>query len=195
MATADPELDPTTLNEPGATGGGDYDGDDTNYMSPITTKTSTTRVDPDIEETSFIDDTNEKRRLLEEKEEDREYAETEIKRFFPRAKTSNFIAGVRKSFVEGVERVERIFLKLKRKGSREYTLLKDGEFDGKLPQTLKDSLGPRAEVIVEANDDQIVKKKTSKGRPMMKCKCASCGITKTRFLSEAKYRNLKGANE
>ena len=33
--------------------------------------------------------------------------------------------------------------------------------------------------------------KTSKGRPMMKCKCSSCGIIKTRFLSDADYRNLK----
>ena len=33
--------------------------------------------------------------------------------------------------------------------------------------------------------------KTSKGRPMMKCKCSSCGIIKTRFFSDADYRNLK----
>ena len=37
--------------------------------------------------------------------------------------------------------------------------------------------------------------KTAKGRPMMKCKCSSCGIIKTRFLSDADYRNLKMAKK
>ena len=73
MATAaDPDLDPTTLNEPGDDDGGhDDDGDDTLYLSPIT-KTSTTRpIDPyeGKEETSFggVDET--RPLLMEEMEE------------------------------------------------------------------------------------------------------------------------------
>ena len=87
---------------------------------------------------------------------DQDDAEKEIKRFFPYAKTSEFIKGVGRSISGGIEKV---FLKLKRAKAHEYILLPNGEFSEELPKGLKESLGPRAEEVVEANDGEISKRK------------------------------------
>ena len=151
MATAyDPDLDPTTLNEPGD---GD-DGDDTLYLSPIT-KTSTTRPnDPDEEdETSFggIDET--RPLLMEEMEIEQDEAWAKIRSRFPKVDTSKFTARL--------NQFKQVVVKLLRKGSKPYVLFKgDDELNDGLPDTIKNSLGPMAEEVVEANDGEITKRKT-----------------------------------
>ena len=151
MATADPDLDPTELNEPGATGGDD--GDDTLYLSPIATKTSTTRVDPDMEEeTSFTgDNLGETVPLIEEMEVDQDEAWAKIRARFPKVDTSKFTAGL--------NQFKQVVVKLIRKGSVPYEFFKGDEVNDRLPDTIKNSLGPSAAEIVEANDGQIAKKK------------------------------------
>ena len=156
MATAyDPDLDPTTLNEPGDDGGYD-DGDTTTYGTPLITYTSTTRFDPDEEETSFGGGDETRRPLLVKKvgemeiEQDKAWAR--IKSKFPKVDTSKLKASINEA--------GHVIVELFRKNSRPYTLLaKDDEVNEKLPPTIKNSLGPRAEEIVEANDGEIAKKK------------------------------------
>ena len=137
----DPELDPTKLNEPGATGGGD-EGDDTIYLSPIATKTSTTRVDPDMEEeTSFNEDTDETRPLIR-REGNRDYALDEIKRRFPKADTSKFMADT--------DKYGSVFLKLIRGNNpKKHYLFRGSEVNDKFPKTIKDSLGPSAAEVLD----------------------------------------------
>ena len=152
MATGydDPDLDPTTLNEVGDGDG----GDDTLYLSPIT-KTSTTRpIDPDYEEeeTSFggVDET--RPLLIEEMEIEQDEAWAKIRSRFPKVDPSKFTAGL--------DKFKQVVVKLMRKGSKSYVLFKgDDELNDRLPDTIKNSLGPRAEEVVEANDGVIAEKK------------------------------------
>ena len=148
MATADPELDPTKLNEPGAAGGDD--GDETLYLSPIT-KTSTTYEDPDDEEeTSFGGD--ETRPLIEEMEIEQDEAWARVKSKFPKVDTSKFRASIHEA--------GHVIVKLFIKNSKPHTLLlKDDEINDDLPKTIRDSLGPTSAEAVEANDGEIAKKK------------------------------------
>ena len=78
---------------------------------------------------------------------------TKIRSKFPKADTSKFIA----KFNE----FKQVVIPLLRKGSKPYMLFKgDGELNEKLPSTIKNSLGPSAEEVVEANDGEISKRKT-----------------------------------
>ena len=199
MATAyDPDLDPTTLNEPGD---GD-DGDDTLYLSPIT-KTSITRpTDPyEEEETSFggIDET--RPLLMEEMETEQDEAWAKIRSRFPKVDTSKFTARL--------NQFKQVVIKLLRKGSKPYVLFKgDDELNDGLPDTIKNSLGPMAEEVMEANDGEITKRKTMisklkdklrfhRGKPLKTPEESSQIETLEREIGEQEEEiaNLEGENE
>ena len=96
---------------------------------------------------------------------DQDYAEKEIKKYYPRADTSKFI-----TFLKDIGKGIKVpTISLNRRGAAEYVLI-DGEFKNfktkskKLPDKLKNALGPRAEEIVEDNDREITKIKESQNK-------------------------------
>ena len=197
MATAyDPDLDPTTLNEPGD---GD-DGDDTLYLSPIT-KTSTTRLPDEEDETSFggIDET--RPLLIGEMEIEQDEAWAKIRSRFPKVDTSKFTARL--------NQFKQVVVKLLRKGSKPYVLFKgDDELNDGLPDTIKNSLGPMAEEVMEANDGVIAEKKGlltkmketlkfQRGKPLKTPEERSQIETLEREIGEREEEiaNLEGKNE
>ena len=146
MATADPELDPTKLNEPGA-GGGD-DGDETLYLSPIT-KTSTTYEDPDDEEeTSFGGDET---RPLIERESDQDKAWYRIKSVFPKFNIA------KAKFIATMDEWGRVIVRLRRSNAKQYVFFKaDGDVNDEFMnlKDIRDNLGPTSAEAVEANDGE-----------------------------------------
>ena len=50
-------------------------------------------------------------------------------------------------------------VRMKRKGGKSYPLFKpDGELNEKLPKTIKESLGPSAEKVIEGNENEITRR-------------------------------------
>ena len=98
-------------------------------------------------ETSFIEGTDEHTPLITE-ESKRDEAWAEIKRKFPKVNTTKFTAII--------DEYDRVKVRLIRKGGKPALLFKpDGELNGKFPETIIKSLGPRAEDIVETNREEI----------------------------------------
>ena len=98
-------------------------------------------------ETSFIEGIDEHTPLITE-EEKRDKAWDRIKRNFPKVKTNKFTAII--------DEFDRVKLRLMRKGGKYHLLFnKDGEVNEKLGKTIIDELGPRAEDIVEAKEEEI----------------------------------------
>ena len=101
-------------------------------------------------ETSFIEGIDEHTPLITE-EENRDKAWDEIRRKFPKVSTSKFTATL--------DDIGRVFVKLIRSNAKPAPLFnKDGEVNEKLGKTVIEALGPRAEDIVEAKEEEITRR-------------------------------------
>ena len=103
-------------------------------------------------ETSFGGDMSDTISLIQ-RENKRDDAWARIKRKFPNFNSTN------SSFTASIDNYDQVIVKLKRLGGRSLPLFKaDGEINDKLPKTIKESLGPPADKIVETNEVEIVKR-------------------------------------
>ena len=103
------------------------------------------------EETSFIDDENTPLILREER---RDGAWERIREKYPKVNPAN------SSFTSDIDEYDRVVVRMKRKGGKSYPLFKpDGELNDKLPKTIKESLGPSAEKVIEANENEITRRR------------------------------------
>ena len=130
------------------------DDDDEGESIPMT---STSRRDrggfdnPNYEETSFNDDDN---TSLIQREENRDEAWERVKRKYPK------VNPVKSSFTAALDKFDRVVVRLKRQGGKVYQLFKtDGEPNDKLPKTIKDSLGPTYEEVIETNEREISRRR------------------------------------
>ena len=128
------------------------DDDDEGESIPMT---STSRRDrgyenPNYEETSFIDENT----PLIRREERRDDAWERIREKYPKVNPAN------SSFTSDIDEFDRVVVRMKRKGGKSYPLFKpDGELNEKLPKTIKDSLGPSAEKVIETNENEITRRR------------------------------------
>ena len=147
------EVDPTETDrdnpfEPTDPG----DDDDEGESIPMT---STSRRDrgfhnPNYEETSFIDENT----PLIRREERRDDAWERIRDKYPKVNPAN------SSFTSDIDEYDRVVVRMKRKGGKSYPLFKpDGELNEKLPKTIKESLGPSAEKVIETNEREITRRR------------------------------------
>ena len=103
------------------------------------------------EETSFIDDEN---TPLIQREERRDDAWERIREKYPKVNPAN------SSFTADIDEYDRVVVKLKRRSGKSYPLFKsDGEPNDKLPKTIKESLGPSAEKVIETNENEITRRR------------------------------------
>ena len=118
--------------------------------------TSTSRRDRgfdnrNYEETSFIDDDNTPLIRREERIDD---AWERIREKYPKVNPAN------SSFTSDIDEYDRVVVRMKRKGGKSYPLFKpDGELNEKLPKTIKESLGPTAEKVIEVNENEITRRR------------------------------------
>ena len=146
------EVDPTETDNPfEPTDPGD---DDEGEMIPMT---STSRRDMrqhgydnrNYEETSFIDENT----PLIRREERRDDAWERIREKYPKVNPAN------SSFTSDIDEYDRVVVRMKRKGGKSYPLFKpDGELNEKLPKTIKESLGPTAEKVIETDKRGITRR-------------------------------------
>ena len=147
------EVDPTETDrdnpfEPTDPG----DDDDEGESIPMT---STSRRDrgfhnPNYEETSFIDENT----PLIRREERIDDAWERIRDKYPKVNPAN------SSFTSDIDEYDRVVVRMKRKGGKSYPLFKpDGELNEKLPKTIKESLGPTAEKVIETNEREITRRR------------------------------------
>ena len=128
------------------------DDDDEGEMIPLT---STSRRDRgfdnrNYEETSFIDENT----PLIRREERRDDAWERIREKYPKVNPAN------SSFTSDIDEYDRVVVRMKRKGGKSYPLFKpDGELNEKLPKTIKESLGPSVEKVIEGNDNEITRRR------------------------------------
>ena len=100
-------------------------------------------------ETSFIEGIDEHTPLIT-KETKRDEAWDRIKRKFPNINPAN------SSFTATLDEYDRVEVRLKRGGGKYHLLFNsDGEVNEKLPKTIIEALGPRAEDIVETKEEEI----------------------------------------
>ena len=117
--------------------------------------TSTSRRDrgfhnPNYEETSFIDENT----PLIRREERRDDAWERIREKYPKVNPAN------SSFTSDIDEYDRVVVRMKRKGGKSYPLFKpDGELNEKLPKTIKESLGPSAEKVIETDEREITRRR------------------------------------
>ena len=103
-------------------------------------------------DTSFGGDISDTTPLLG-REENVDTAWDRIKRKFPNFNPAN------SSSTASIDDYDRIIMKLKRLGGRPVSLFKaDGKLNDKLPKTIKESLGPPADKIVETNEEEIARR-------------------------------------
>ena len=130
------------------------DDDDEGEMIPMTSTSNRDRGgfdNPNYEETSFIDDDN---TSLIQREENRDEAWERVKRKYPK------VNPVKSSFTAALDKFDRVVVRLKRQGGKAYQLFKsDGEPNDKLPKTIKDSLGPTAEEVIETDERGITRRR------------------------------------
>ena len=128
------------------------DDDDEGESIPMT---STSRRDrgyenPNYEETSFIDENT----PLIRREERRDDAWERIREKYPKVNPAN------SSFTSDIDEYDRVVVRMKRKGGKSYPLFKpDGELNEKLPKTIKESLGPSAEKVIETDEREITRRR------------------------------------
>ena len=128
------------------------DDDDEGESIPMT---STSRRDrgfhnPNYEETSFIDENT----PLIRREERRDDAWERIREKYPKVNPAN------SSFTSDIDEYDRVVVRMKRKGGKSYPLFKpDGELNEKLPKTIKESLGPSAEKVIETDEREITSRR------------------------------------
>ena len=146
------EVDPTETDNPfePVDPGDDDDGE----MIPMT---STSRRDMrqhgfdnrNYEETSFIDENT----PLIRREDRRDDAWERIREKYPKVNPAN------SSFTSDIDEYDRVVVRMKRKGGKSYPLFKpDGELNEKLPKTIKESLGPTAEKVIETDKRGITRR-------------------------------------
>ena len=146
------EVDPTETDRDNPFEPVDPGDDDEGEMIPMT---STSRRDrgfdnPNYEETSFIDDNT----SLIQREENRDEAWERVKRKYPK------VNPVKSSFTAALDKFDRVVVRLKRQGGKVYNLFKsDGEPNDKLPKTIKDSLGPTFEEVIETDERGITRRR------------------------------------
>ena len=100
-------------------------------------------------ETSFIEGIDEHTPLIT-KESKQDEAWDRIKRKFPNINPANSL------FTATLDEYDRVEVRLKRGGGKYHLLFNsDGEVNEKLPKTITNVLGPRAEDIVEAKEEEI----------------------------------------
>ena len=100
-------------------------------------------------ETSFIEGIDEHTPLIT-KETKRDEAWDRIKRKFPNINPAN------SSFTATLDEYDRVEVRLKRGGGKYHLLFNsDGGVNEKLPKTITNVLGPRAEDIVETKEEEI----------------------------------------
>lgn len=138
---------------------GDAGGDGDNGIE-LTTFSSTTIDDGggasnrwDMAETSFNGNDNEKTKAekeVEEREREMDDAWKRIKRRYPNADTSKFIASIG-------EHTEVIVRSLK--GKKYYIFNEVGQQSKELPKSIKVALGPPAEEVRKANETEITSRK------------------------------------
>ena len=130
------------------------DNDDEGEMIPMT---STSRRDMrqhgfdnlNYEETSFIDENT----PLIRREERRDDAWERIREKYPKVNPAN------SSFTSDIDEYDRVVVRMKRKGGKSYPLFRsDGELNDKLPKTIKESLGPSAEKVIETDEREITRR-------------------------------------
>ena len=128
-------------------------GDDDEGESIPMTSTSRRGYDnPNYEETSFMNDENTP--LIRRRENDVEDAWERIREKYPKVNPAN------SSFTSDIDEYDRVVVRMKRKGGKSYPLFKtDGELNEKLPKTIKESLGPSAEKVIEANEREITRRR------------------------------------
>ena len=103
------------------------------------------------EETSFIDDENTPLIRREERSDD---AWERIREKYPKVNPAN------SSFTSDIDEYDRVTVRLKRQRGKSYPLFRpDGELNEKLPKTIKESLGPTAERVIEANENEITRRR------------------------------------
>ena len=125
-------------------------GDDEGESIPMTsTSTRDTFHHHTTYETSFIENEDEDTPLIR-REENVENAWERIREKYPNADPAN------SSFTATLDEYDRVAVKLKRVGSKRYTLFKpDGQPNDKLPKKILDSLGPTAEEVLKVNENEI----------------------------------------
>ena len=103
-------------------------------------------------EASFGGDISDTTPLIQ-RENKRDDAWARIKRKFPNFNPTN------SSFTANIDNYDQVIVKLKRLGGRSLPLFKaDIEINEKLPKTIKESLGPPADKIVETNEGEILRR-------------------------------------
>ena len=147
------EVDPTETDnpfEPVDPGDDDDDGE----MIPMTSTSRRGYDNPNYrEETSFIDNWDENTPLIR-REERRDDAWERIREKYPKVNPAN------SSFTSDIDEYDRVVVRMKRKGGKSYPLFKpDGELNEKLPKTIKESLGPSAEKVIEGNENEITRRR------------------------------------
>ena len=101
-------------------------------------------------ETSFIEGIDEHTPLITE-EEKRDKAWDEIRRKFPKVRTSKFTATL--------DDIGRVFVKLIRSNAKPAPLFnKDGEVNEKLGKTVIEALGPSSEDIIRTKEEEITRR-------------------------------------
>ena len=146
------DVDPTETDRDNPFEPVDPGDDDEGESIPMT---STSRRDrgfhnPNYEETSFIDENT----PLIRREERRDDAWERIREKYPKVNPAN------SSFTSDIDEYDRVVVRMKRKGGKSYPLFKpDGELNEKLPKTIKESLGPTAEKVIETDKRDITRRR------------------------------------
>ena len=146
------DVDPTETDRDNPFEPVDPGDDDEGESIPMT---STSRRDrgfhnPNYEETSFIDENT----PLIRREERRDDAWERIREKYPKVNPAN------SSFTSDIDEYDRVVVRMKRKGGKSYPLFKpDGELNEKLPKTIKESLGPTAEKVIETDEREITRRR------------------------------------
>ena len=105
------------------------------------------------EETSFIENDDENTPLIQ-REDRRDDAWERIREKYPKVNPAN------SSFTSDIDEFDRVTVRLKRQRGKSYPLFKpDGELNDKLPKTIKESLGPTAEKVIETNEREITRRR------------------------------------
>ena len=126
--------------------------DDEGESIPMTSTSRRGYENPNYEEeTSFMNDEN---TPLIRREERRDDAWERIREKYPKVNPAN------SSFTSDIDEYDRVVVRMKRKGGRSHPLFKpDGELNEKLPKTIKESLGPSAEKVIETNEREITRRR------------------------------------
>ena len=126
--------------------------DDEGEMIPMTSTSRRGYDNPNYKETSFMDD--DENTPLIQREERVEESWDRIRDRYPNADP------VKSPFTADIDEYDRVVVRLKTNRGKPHLLFKsDGEPNDKLPKTIKESLGPTAEKVIEANENEISRRR------------------------------------